>query len=316
MDKKRLKIVFAGTPEIAKNILSFIIESGFIVDLVLTKPDQPAGRGQKISFSLVKQFALNHNIPIEQPVSFKKNPETINRIKLLNPDIIIVVAYGLILPKELLTIPKLGCVNIHVSLLPRWRGAAPIQRAIIAQDKISGVTLMQMNEGLDTGDILIQKEIPIKNNETAKELSERLNVLSTEIIIEYLQNYNSIKPYKQKEFGVTYANKIEKEEARINWYENAKFIDSKIRGFNPTPGCFSFLNNELIKIWNSKLIDQSSQMHEGSIIGVDKTGIYVACGENSVLLITELQASGKKRQLASQYILGHSNIVNNKFSMK
>lgn len=316
MIKKRLKIVFAGTPEIAKNILSFIIESGFTVDLVLTKPDQPSGRGQKISFSAVKQFALNHNIQIEQPISFKKNPEIIHRIKLLDPDIIIVVAYGLILPKELLNTPKLGCVNIHVSLLPRWRGAAPIQRAIIAQDKISGVTLMQMNEGLDTGDILIQKEIPIKNNETAKELSERLNILSNEIIIEYLQNYNSIKPYKQNELGVTYANKIEKEEARINWHETAKIIDSKIRGFNPAPGCFSFLNNELIKIWNSKLINQSSPLAEGTIISVDKTGIYVACGENSVLLITELQPSGKKRQPASQYVLGHPNIVTNKFSME
>ncbi len=314
MLKKRLKIVFAGTPEIARNILIDIIEAGFSVDLILTTPDRPAGRGQKIAFSPVKQFALDCNIPVEQPLSFKKNFDIIEKITNLNPDIIIVIAYGLILPKALLNIPKLGCVNIHVSLLPRWRGAAPIQRAIVAGDKLSGVTLIQMDEGLDTGDVLIKKELLIKDGETSGELSNRLTILGKEIIIEYLQNYNSIKPYKQDNVGVTYAAKIEKKEAKIAWHEPAKIIMRKINGFNPFPGSFSFLDKEFIKIWRAKATELTTSKTEGSIIGIDELGFYVACGENSVLIVTELQESGKKRQFANQYIQGHKDIINKKFS--
>ncbi len=299
-----LKIVFAGTPEIAKCVLSKILACEFKVDLVLTQPDRPKGRGQKLTFSPVKDLAIANSIEILQPISFKQEPAVIDRIKELRPDIIIVVAYGLILPQKLLLIPKLGCVNIHVSLLPRHRGAAPIQRAVLAGDNITGVSIMQMDQGLDTGDILLQREINISPNDTSGSLHDKLANLGADLIVEYLHNYSKINKVAQSTEGITYASKIEKKEAQINWHEEASVIERKIRGFNPFPGCFTYLDQHLVKIWQARLSQESTKNIPGTIY-TNKEQMLVSCGNNSTLIIDELQDAGKSRLSAKQYLSGH-----------
>ena len=313
---KPLKIIFAGTPEIAKIVLQKILTSGFLIDLVLTKADTKSGRGHRITPSPVKKLAIDNNIEVFQPLSLKSNDDAINKIKNLNPDIMVVCAYGLILPKAMLNIPKLGCVNIHVSLLPRYRGAAPIARAILSGDSVSGVTIMQMDAGLDTGDILLQKELEITPQTTAFELQDSLAVLGGDMIVDYLNNYSLIKPIPQSDYGVTYANKIDKNEALINWHESAIMIDRKIRGFNPSPGCFSYLDGDLIKIWRSKVTSNKSgnSNNPGTIVSATQNGIEVVCGNNTCINILQLQLSGKTRQFAPDYILGHMNLVGKTFT--
>ena len=318
---KILKIVFAGTPEIAKTVLENILASGFKIELVLTQPDRPANRGKQITMSPVKELAIGHNIEIFQPESFKNNHEAIDKIRQLQPDIMVVVAYGLILPKELLEVPRLGCVNIHVSLLPAYRGAAPIQRVILNGEKSTGVTIMQMDAGMDTGAILMQQQIAIENKETAKALHDKLASFGAQMIVDYLSNYNKYTLTPQSADGISYAPKIEKSEAKINWDEDAIIIERKIRGFNPTPGCFTHLDGELIKIWQAEVVSKPiSTIHctntPGTIIRADNQGMIVLCGNNSVLLITELQQAGGKRQAASQYIIGHAHLVNKIFTLK
>lgn len=304
-----LKIVFAGTPEIAKTTLETIIAAGFKVAMALTQPDRPAGRGQKLMPSPVKMVALKHAIPLLQPISLKREPEVIEAIRALAPDIIIVLAYGLMIPQALLDIPRLGCVNIHVSLLPRWRGAAPIQRAIMAGDKNTGVTIMQMDAGLDTGNILLQHEIAITDEDTSGSLQFKLTNLGADLIIKYLNNYTTIKSYPQAVLGSNYANKIDKSEARINWSEDALSISYKIRAFNPNPGCFTTLDNKIIKIWQANpIISWLNDGPQGAILKVNKNSLIVSCGINQAIEITELQEAGKARQDAGVYILGHPDI--------
>jgi methionyl-tRNA formyltransferase len=229
----------------------------------------------------------------------------------------VVVAYGIILPKQLLEIPRLGCVNIHVSLLPAYRGAAPIQRVILAGEKYTGVTIMQMDAGMDTGAILMQQQVTIDDTDTAKILHDKLANLGSHMIVNYLSNYTQYIPIPQNVDGVSYAPKIEKTETNINWDENAIIIERKIRGFNPAPGCFTYLDGELIKIWQAKTVIQpAAQSIPGTIITADNHGIMVACGDNSRLIITELQRSGGRRQSAAQYIIGHTNLVNKIFINK
>ena len=314
---KALKIVFAGTPEIAKTVLEHILVSGFKLELVLTQPDRPANRGKQITMSQVKELAVTQNIQVFQPESFKNNPDAVEIIRQLQPDIIVVVAYGLILPKQILEIPRLGCINIHVSLLPAYRGAAPIQRVILAGEKYTGVTIMQMDAGMDTGAILMQQKVAIDYIDTSKTLHDKLANLGAHMIVDYLSNYTKYIPIPQCTDGVSYAPKIEKTEANINWEEEATIIERKIRGFNPAPGCFTYLDGELIKIWQAKTVTQpavkTAQSTPGTIITVDNHGIMVTCGNNSRLIITELQQSGGRRQLATQYIIGHANLVNKIF---
>ena len=312
--KKQLKIVFAGTPDIAQVVLQHILNNGFKVDLVLTKPDSRQGRGNKVAYSPVKQLALNYNIPLLQPQSFKLNPEIVTQIQQLCPDIIIVVAYGLIFPKALLTTPRLGCVNIHVSLLPQHRGAAPINRAIIAGDAASGVTVMQMDAGLDTGDILLQQQIVLAANETAGTLHDKLAMLGSKMIIDYLEHYAEIKPTPQSGDGVSYAHKIDKSEAKINWQEDARVIERKIRGFNPAPGCFSYLDDKLIKVWRASIGDAGSNAMPGTIIAAHNDTFSVCCGNGSTLLLEEVQEAGKTKQLARDYLRGHMNLQGAIFS--
>lgn len=302
---KALKIVFAGTPEIASTVLSKLIEKKFKIDLVLTKVDRPNGRGQKIKISSVKELALTRNIPILQPTSFKSDTLAIKTIRELKPDVMIVVAYGLIIPQELLSVPKYGCVNIHVSLLPCYRGAAPIQRSILAGDKTTGVTIMQMDGGLDTGDVLLQEEIDICSKDTSGILHDKLAFLGSEMIIKYLNNIDEITRTPQDNSNATYAHKIDKVEALLDWTLDAEVLDRNIRAYNPHPGCFTYLDGKLIKIWFSEILNITSTKLPGTIIKSDKTGITVSCGKGSVILIKELQDSGKSRQLANQYIQGH-----------
>lgn len=312
--RKKLNIVFAGTPEIAQIVLDKILNHGFNVSLVLTQPDRPKGRGQKIAMSLVKELALKNKIEVFQPVSFKNNPEAIKKIRDICPDVMIVVAYGLILPSEILAIPKNGCINIHVSLLPRHRGAAPIQRVILEGDKYTGVTIMQMDAGLDTGGILLQQNVEISPLENSGSLHDKLALIGADLIIKYLNGFEDLTVKPQELTGVTYAHKIDKTEALINWKEDAQIIERKIRGFNPFPGCYTNLNNKLVKIWKATLTNQVSKELPGTIIcdGHEKLG--VVCGDGVVLLINEIQEAGKSRQISCEYIHGHPNINDNHFT--
>jgi methionyl-tRNA formyltransferase len=304
-----LKIVFAGTPEIAHIVLQKLVEHKHNIAAVLTKPDSPQGRGQKLTPSIVKQYAIEQKIRVYEPVSFKQDVTIIEQLKQLQPDIMIVVAYGLILPSVVLAIPKLGCVNIHVSLLPRFRGAAPINRAILAGDKVSGVTLIQMDAGLDTGDILLQQQVSIADQDTALDLHDKLAHLGAKMIIEYLDNYSQIKPKPQSSEDVSYAPKIEKSEALINWHEEAFIIERKIRGFNPAPGCYSFLEQKLIKFWESSIGENTSCNVVGQIVQVNHDNFVVCCGKGTTLVVKKMQESGKPRQDVANYILGHKNLL-------
>lgn len=306
---KGLKIVFAGTPEIAKTVLSKILENGFNVELVLTQPDRPSGRGMKLTPSAVKQLAIENGIEVFQPLSFKKDPTALQKIRDINPDIMVVVAYGLILPAELLAIPRLGCVNIHVSLLPRWRGAAPIQRAVLAGDTETGVTIMQMDVGLDTGDMLLVERVEIDSDETSASLHDKLAKVGADKIVEFLANPQNYPPIKQSDIGVSYAHKLEKEEAKIDWSEDASVIERKIRGYNPFPGAFSLLDGQLHKFWQAKLINGSKKNAKaGEIINDNKDSLVIVCGGGSLLQIEEIQEAGSKRKTIQQYLQGKSGL--------
>lgn len=316
MDK--LKIVFAGTPEIAATVLDKLISNKFNVELVLTQPDRPAGRGMKLVPSAVKQLAVENDIEVYQPVSFKKEPESIEKIESIAPDIMIVVAYGLILPQELLNIPRLGCINIHVSLLPKWRGAAPIQRAILAGDSMTGVTIMQMDAGLDTGDILLVERLPIEDGETSLSLHNKLAHAGAKKVIEYLNNYSTIKPQKQSSDGVTYADKILKSEGVINWNEPAELVERKIRGYNPFPGMSSYLDGKLYKFWFAQIYPEKIDKKYvcGEIIKAQKDLLVIACGNDSFVKILEIQESGNKRKTIEQFLQNKSDLVGKIFNQE
>lgn len=313
---KCLKIVFAGTPEIARLTLENILKHQFNVGLVLTQPDRPAGRGMKLTPSPVKLLALEHEIEVFQPNSFRNNPEALQKIRDFAPDIMVVVAYGLILPAELLSIPRLGCINIHVSLLPRWRGAAPIQRAVLAGDKFSGVTIMQMDEGLDTGAALLTEQIAISDDDTSGSLHDKLAHLGAEKVVEYLANPSHYIPQEQSSDGVSYAAKLSKEEAQINWSEPAALIVRKIRGYNPFPGSYSYLDGQLHKFWQAHIVQGiQSEAQSGTITYASNDKLWIVCGDGSVIGINEIQEAGAKRKTSAQYLQGKSDLVGQRFVM-
>lgn len=247
-----MRIVFAGTPEFAKTALARLVEEHFNLVAVYTAPDRPAGRGRQLHMSAVKTFALSHTIPIYQPTTLR-DPIEQQKLSDLKPDIMVVAAYGLLLPKPVLSIPKYGCINIHASLLPRWRGAAPIQRAIMAGDKITGITIMQMDEGLDTGDILLQTPYEIDNDETSETLFHRLAQIGAQSLVDALKSIekNTTHPTPQEPELACYATKMTKAEALIDWQNTAIQLDRNIRAFNPWPVAYSYLENELIRIWKA-----------------------------------------------------------------
>jgi len=289
-----MKIIFAGTPVFAAAALDALIKEGHEIVLVLTQPDRPSGRGMKKTASAVKQIAESHGLPLLQPSSLRDS-QWHQPIHAVNADVMVVAAYGLILPETVLAIPRHGCLNIHASLLPRWRGAAPIHRAIEAGDTNTGITIMQMDTGLDTGPMLLKKSIPIDHDDTTQTLHDKLTVLGAQAIVETLNllAQQKLSPMKQDESKACYAAKIRKNEALIDWQQPAENIERIIRAFNPSPGANTFFKGNSIKIWqaqkHSKQTDQP-----GKILAINHDGILVACGLGSLKLQIVQKAGGKK----------------------
>ncbi len=300
-----MKIIFAGTPVFAAKALEAIQIAGFNTALVLTQPDRPAGRGMKLQASPVKLLAQQYGIPLLQPETLKL-PDVQAQLTAFNPDVMIVAAYGLILPAAVLRIPQHGCINIHASLLPRWRGAAPIQRALLEGDTETGISIMQMDQGLDTGAILLKRALPIESHDTTATLHDKLADLGGKCIVEtlVLLEQGKLIPEPQNDAEACYAAKISKTEAEIDWTCDAAHIDRMIRAFNPHPGAFTSLRGNIIKLWQSHIVNRSDAYQAGEIIAVDHHGIVVACGQNA-LSISVLQKSGGKRLTAEQFLAGH-----------
>ena len=295
-----MKVIFAGTPQFAASALSALIQEHQVV-AVLTQPDRPAGRGMQLTASAVKRLALLHNLTLLQPPTLKT--EEIQRtIAALDADVMVVAAYGLILPKAVLQLPRYGCLNIHASLLPRWRGAAPIQRAILAGDQETGITIMQMDEGLDTGDMLLRTACQIEANETAQTLHDKLAALGASSILEALGllKENRLTPIKQDNAAACYAPKLAKSEAQINWRQDAQQIERAVRAYNPFPISHANINGVMLKIWQAGWC-ADKQGEPGNVIAVDKRGITVACGKDALRLET-LQRPGGKAQPAAQFL--------------
>jgi len=291
---EKLNIIFAGTPDFAAKHLQALIAADFNVVAVYSQPDRPAGRGKKLTASAVKEVALANDIAVYQPENFKQS-ESIEQLAALNADLMIVVAYGLILPNSVLTTPRLGCLNVHGSLLPRWRGAAPFQRAIWAGDKETGVTIMQMNEGLDTGDMLKKVSCPIDADETSASLYTKVAKQAPAVLIETIKQLQTgqLTAQKQDENAATYAKKLSKAEALIDWNDQAEFIDRCIRAFNPWPISYFEWAGQVIKVHKATLVDKASTATAGTILEVDKKGIQVATGQG-VINLEVIQLAGKK----------------------
>ncbi|WP_347255535.1 methionyl-tRNA formyltransferase [Brachymonas denitrificans] len=323
-----MKVVFAGTPEFAQVALERLLAAGFEVPLVLTQPDRPAGRGMKLQASPVKQTALAHNIPVAQPLSLRldgKYPDDAaaarEALLAVQPDVMVVAAYGLILPQWVLDLPRLGCLNIHASLLPRWRGAAPIHRAIEAGDAETGITIMQMDAGLDTGDMLLVERLPIAPEDTTATLHDKLAALGGRLIVEALElaACGGLQPVRQPEQGVSYAHKIEKAEALVDWSLPADQIGRRVRAFNPFPAALTHARtpegkSEPVKIWGAQpsAMAVPAGARPGQVLALDASGIHVACGSTrladetsrSTLCLTELQRAGGKRLPAADWLRG------------
>lgn len=295
-----MKLIFAGTPEFAAQALAAIIAAGHEVALVLTQPDRPAGRGMALQPSPVKKLALAHGIEVFQPLTLK-DAEAQVKVAGIAAEVMVVAAYGLILPQLVLDMPKFGCINIHGSLLPRWRGAAPIQRALLAGDAETGVCIMQMEAGLDTGPVLLRGTFPIETKDTTASLHDRLAALGARLVVEVLGRLPLVAEAQPLE-GVTYAHKIEKAEALIDWQRSAAELDRHIRAFNPFPGAQALFKGQTIKLWQARLVAGSGK--NGQILAVDRKQIVVACGEGA-LAIQELQKAGGKRLPVQQFLAGN-----------
>jgi len=303
-----MRVAFAGTPEFAEVALARLHAAGFEMALVLTQPDRPAGRGMKLNPSPVKAFALAHGIPVAQPRSLRldgKYPDDAAQAReallAAKIDVMVVAAYGLILPQWVLDLPPRGCLNIHGSLLPRWRGAAPIHRAIEAGDTRTGITIMQMDAGLDTGDMLLAEAVDIAADDTTALLHDRLAALGGRLIVEALELVacGGLKRTPQPAEGVSYAHKIDKAEAAVDWSLPAATIERRIRAFDPFPGAAAQLEGESIKLWRAQVVPATGE--PGSVLAVTDEGVTVACGE-SALKITDLQRPGGKRLPARQFL--------------
>ncbi|HEY0843991.1 MAG TPA: methionyl-tRNA formyltransferase [Noviherbaspirillum sp.] len=308
-----MKIIFAGTPEFAAVALKSLHDAGFEIPLVLTQPDRPAGRGMQLQASPVKQLALLHGIPVAQPVSLRldgKYPEVAREahdlLQATPHDVMVVAAYGLILPRSVLDIPKKGCINIHASLLPRWRGAAPIHRAIEAGDAETGVTIMQMEEGLDTGPMLTMERIPIAPTDTTGSLHDKLAELGGRMIVDALRKLEqgSLAATPQPEEGITYAAKIAKEEAALDFTLPADVLDRRIRAFNPFPGAMATFNDVPVKFWKAEIVAQDWNAEPGKVLAASaQDGVLIACGQG-LLRVRELQKPGGKRLSAGEFLKG------------
>ena len=304
-----MRIVFAGTPDFAATALKTLLNAGYDIVGVYTQPDRPAGRGRKLMPSPVKQVALDTGIPVYQPVSLKPE-EAQQELASLQPDVMIVAAYGLILPKAVLNIPTHGCLNIHASLLPRWRGAAPIQRAIAAGDAETGITIMQMDEGLDTGDMLLKLDTPISADDTGGSLHDRLAEMGGKAIVQAMERLakGALTGEVQNEAEANYAHKLSKEEGHIDWSRSAQEIERLIRAFNPWPGTFTDLGEQRIRIHQASALKQGSDKGPGTVIARGRDGVDVACGTGT-LRITSAQLPGSKAQSINDLINGGKQVL-------
>ena len=293
------RVIFAGTPDFALASLQALVESGRVPVAVLTQPDRPAGRGKKLTASPVKQYAVAQRIPVLQPVSLR-DETVVAELAALRPDVLIVAAYGLILPQDVLDIPTHGCLNVHASALPRWRGAAPVQAAILAGDEMTGISLMAMTAGLDCGPVYTVDEVSIGAAETAAELHDRLATLGGRALVENLDDIleGRARASDQDESLATYAPKIVTSDARIDWSADATDLGRRVRAYNPFPGAFFFAGDDRVKIWRATVIEGDAA--PGTVLQCDRDGIIVACGSGA-LRLDELQLAGKRRVLAPEF---------------
>lgn len=310
-----MKILFAGTPVFAATALEALINAQHDVSLVLTQPDRPAGRGMKMVASAVKQIAQRHGLALLQPETLK-DAELQARLRTLQADVMVVAAYGLLLPEAVLNIPSHGCLNIHASLLPRWRGAAPIQRAILAGDHETGITIMQMDAGLDTGAILLKHALAIVPDDTAQSLHDRLSVLGAQSIVEALAllQQGKLVSSKQDEMLASYAAKIKKDEAEIDWQHSAEQLERKVRAFNPNVGAYTHFHQKILKIWQAEVVVGGVSGKPGEIIAVDRESITVACGSGGLRIKTMQKPGGKKLPM-TDFLAGNPIQTGEYFSM-
>jgi methionyl-tRNA formyltransferase len=310
-------VVFAGTPEFASVALADILAAGFTVPLVLTQPDRPAGRGMRLQPSAVKALALAHGVAVAQPRSLRLDGQfgqdalaAQEALHSARPDVMVVAAYGLLLPAWVLALPKWGCLNIHASLLPRWRGAAPIHRAIEAGDACTGITVMQMDVGLDTGDMLLAQALDIGPTDTTALLHDKLAPLGGRLVVEALARCGQLVGQSQPESGVSYAHKVSRAQAQVDWHEDAAVIERRMRAFDPAPGLHSRLDGLALKLWRAQC--DAAVGPPGAVLAVSSRGVLVACGQGSVWL-TELQRPGGKRLPVEQFLAGHLIAVGQSF---
>ena len=299
-----MKIIFAGTPEFAATALEALLAAGHEVALVLTQPDRPAGRGMSLQASAVKKVALAHGIPVSQPERLRDPAihAPLHSACAAGAELMVVAAYGLILPQAVLDLPPRGCINIHASLLPRWRGAAPIHRAIEAGDAQTGITIMQLEAGLDSGPMLLAEAIEIDAADSTGSLHDRLAALGARLVVDALARFDALVPVVQPEAGVTYANKIDKAEARLDWTQPAAVLARKIRAFNPFPGAVATLAGAEVKVWRGDAV--AGDGSPGQVLAADAGGIVVACGEGA-LRLTELQKPGGRRVTSADFLHGN-----------
>ncbi|WP_031356957.1 methionyl-tRNA formyltransferase [Caballeronia sordidicola] len=320
-----LRVVFAGTPEFAAAALAAIHAAGFHVPLVLTQPDRPAGRGMKLAAGPVKRFAVEHGLAVAQPTSLRRNgkyPEeaaaAIELLKATPHDVMVVAAYGLILPQEVLDIAPLGAINIHGSLLPRWRGAAPIHRALEAGDAETGITLMQMDAGLDTGAMIVKGHIAITSADTTATLHDRMAQLGAELIVEALRDLErdgALPAAPQPQDGATYAEKIAKHEAALDWRRPASMLARQIRAFDPFPGAYGALDGVVVKIWAAEPVELTGNAEAGVIVESGAEGVVVACGQGG-LRLTQLQKPGGKRLPVREFLAGSPIVKGQRFELR
>lgn len=301
-----MKIVFMGTPDFAVPSLKMLLDKGYDVPLVITQPDKPRGRGKKISFTPIKEYAIKKNINVIQPERIKKNTELIEKLNDINPDLIVVTAYGKILPEEMLKLPKYGCINVHASLLPKYRGAAPINWVLINGENETGISTIIMEKGLDTGDILMQCSIPISDDDNAITLHDKLSELGGKVLIKTINKLldNTINPQKQNDENATYAPIIEKSLGLIDWRMSAKDIRNRVRGLIPWPGTYTFYEEDLIKIWDAIAIDNVDDAEPGEVLE-SKNDLIIKCGSGA-LKVLEIQSGGTRKMRIEDYLRGHN----------
>jgi methionyl-tRNA formyltransferase len=308
-----MKIIFMGTPDFSVGTLEALVEAGHEVVLAVTQPDKPKGRGKEMQFTPVKECAMKHGIPVFQPRRVRE-PECIEELRKYEADVMVVVAFGQILPKEILEMTEYGCINVHASLLPKYRGAAPIQWAIIDGEEVTGVTTMQMNEGLDTGDMLLKTIIPIEAKETGGSLFDKLAEAGAKLCVETLAGLEAktIVPEPQGDTPTAYAKQIKKELGDIDWTWDGKAIERLIRGLTPWPSAYSNWNGKQMKIWDAEILDGNTEEMPGTIVKVEKDAFYVQTG-NGLLKVCELQIPGKKRMDAGAFLRGYQVKAGEKF---